>query len=163
VLMLRFIPRRYLRLAVLVGAFLFTVALMLRPGTAFDRVNFWEEGTRFFLARPVTGWGSGSYRTSIIKSSPAADVMNAVVFKRTGMHTAHNALITVAAENGLMGLVPFTGFALGLFSFARRSASPMKWGVLAFAIQQLFDDQWLHPVTSIILGFTLAMLVKEPS
>ncbi len=161
VLVHRFIPRRYLMPAIVAGAILFGGAVALRPGTALDRLNFWAEGARFFAARPFIGWGSGSYRTSILTSSPAADLMNAVVGTRTGMHTAHNALITIAAENGLMGLIPFGGFALGVFSFARRSSSPMKWGVLAFAVQQCFDDQWLHPVTSIVLGLTLAMLQER--
>lgn len=159
-LVMRFIPRRYMIPAIAAGALLFGGALALRPGTALDRLNFWTEGARLFAARPLMGWGSGSYRSSLLNPGAAAAMMNAVT-QRTGMHTAHNALITIAAENGLMGLIPFAGLGLGVFSYARRSSSPLKWSVLAFAIQQCFDDQWLHPITSIIIGLSLAMLQES--
>lgn len=160
-LILRFTPKRYLPWAAGAGLVLMLGALLIRPGTALGRLDFWTEGLRFFLARPLTGWGSGSYALSLA-TTPAAGQMNAVVhWQRTMMHTAHNALLTVAAENGLPGVVAFSGLAFGVLSVLRRSTHPARWGLLAFWIQQCFDDQWLHPVSVILIGFALAVCLNS--
>jgi O-antigen ligase/polysaccharide polymerase Wzy-like membrane protein len=165
-LIARYVPRRALPWAAGAGAVVLVVAMLIRPGTMLARVDFWVEGLRFAAARPLTGWGSGSYYTSLAGTGPAAE-MNAVVdFERTGMHTAHNAAITIAAENGLPGLVAFAGLAGSVFVLARRSTDPARWGLLAFWVQQFFDDQWLHPVTAVLLGLALAACLfkkEEPS
>jgi len=153
---MRFVPRRYMVRTLIAGCAMIALAIMLRPNTAFDRLTFWEEGTRLFLARPLTGWGSGSYRESYKTETP----MNAIT-ERTGMHTAHNALLTIAAENGIAGVVTFMGFAGSLALTVRRSDNPLKWGALAFAVQQIFDDQWLHPVTSILFGLVVGACLPE--
>jgi hypothetical protein len=157
-LILRFIPRPWLIWAALAGAALLFLALLIRPDTVFARVTIWNEGLQFFMARPLIGWGTGEYMISVIDpSSP----MNSVA-RTTNMLSAHNALITVAAENGLLGLVPFIGFLISLFRQAAKSSHPARWGLLAFSIQQLFDDNWLDPVTSILLGCSLAVCLFYP-
>jgi hypothetical protein len=159
-MLIRYVPKRW-RLWVLPAvAVVLLLALLVRPGTVIARVDFWQEGLRFFVARPLTGWGTGSYLSSLANPS---DIMNATVnYHRTGMHTAHNALITVAAENGLLGLVPLGGLLIALIRCCWRSRHPARWGLLAFSIQQFFDDQWLHPVVSILLGCCLAVCLFYP-
>jgi O-antigen ligase len=127
-----------------------------------DRLNIWEDGVRFFVARPLVGWGSGSYYTSLYFATPEAEQMNAISGPRNPeIHTAHNAVITIAAENGLLGLVPFMGMLISLGLLLWRSPHQARWGILAFMLQQLFDDQWLHPITSILLGMAVAVCLFE--
>lgn len=160
VAILRFVPKRYLGLAALAGLGLLVGALMIRPGSALGRFEFWNEGIRFFLARPLTGWGSSSYGVSL--TSPAGAAMNQVVnFKRTEMQTAHNALITIAAENGILGLISFIGFGAGLARIVYNSQHPARWGLAAFWFQQCFDDQWLHPIGVILMGFVIWLCLSQ--
>lgn len=162
VLVARFVPRKYLVPAALVGAAVLIAATFIRPGPALARFDFWNEGIRLFLARPITGFGSGSYSNSLTSSNPLASEMAAVV-QRTGMGHAHNALITVAAENGLGGLLPYLSFIVALAILVKNSNHPAKWGLLAFAVQQIFDDQLFDPVTAIILGVVLGICLFAPN
>jgi hypothetical protein len=155
VLIMRYVPRSWRGWVLPIGAVILFLGILIRPDTVLGRLSIWEEGLRFFWARPLLGWGTGSYLASL---SAPDNIMNAVVnFQRIGLHTAHNALITIAAENGLLGLVPLVGLLVIVFMSARKSEHPARWGLLAFGIQQMFDDQWLHPVTSIVLGCCLAV------
>lgn len=153
-------PRRIAPLALLASAVVFVGATIIRPGTMLSRVDYWREGVALFAAQPLTGWGSSSYSTSLDSDSAEAQKMNAIT-ERTGMPHAHNALVTIMAENGLVGLAAFGGMAAGVFALVRRSRSPARWGLLAFWAQQLFDDQWLHPVTAVLLGLAIGTCLFE--
>lgn len=152
----RYVPRRWWLAALPLGVIAMGLAVFIRPATVTARFDFWREGMDLFAARPLTGWGSGSYYESLVSDSPAAQQMNAVT-ERTGMHTAHNAAVTIAAENGLPGLLSFVALVIGMVRLAARSRHPARYGLLAFAIQQIVDDQWLHPVTSILLGLAFGV------
>lgn len=157
---IRYVPTQYRGWSVLIGLALFGLATLARPGTMLARLDYWQEGGRLFLARPLTGWGTGSYYTSL--NNPAAGEMNATVnHQRTNQHTAHNALITVATENGLMGLIPLVMLIIGVVNVARTSTHPARWSLLAFAVQQLFDDQWLHPVAVLLLGLAVGVCLAN--
>lgn len=157
-LIARFVPRPYLGWAALAGSALIALALLIRPGTALARTDFWREGVRFFIAQPWMGWGSGSYSVSLTQPGTEAAQMNAVVDnQRTGMSHTHNALVTIAAENGLSGLLPFIGLVVALGFAVSQSNHPARWGLLAFAVQQLFDDQLFDPVTALILGAAIGV------
>lgn len=163
-LVARFVPRRFVGWATLAGAALVVAAFLIRPQTAWARTDFWWEGAQFFMAQPWMGWGSGSYSVSLTQASTEAARMNAVVDnERTGMSHAHNVLVTIAAENGLMGLLPFVGLVVVLGFLVGRSNHPARWGLLAFAVQQLFDDQLFDPVTAIILGAAIGVCLFSAS
>jgi hypothetical protein len=150
-LIIRYVHGRWLIVAAVIGAVLIGLAIWVRPYTITDRLGILGEGVRCFLAHPLTGIGSGNFRTATTDG--------------TIMYTAHNALITVAAENGLLGLVPLVGLLVSLFKQVSKSTHPARWGLLAFAIQQMVDDQWLHLdlVTSVMIGCALAVCLYFPA
>jgi len=142
-LILRAVPRRWLTIVCMIGAVLGIVALAFRPGTVFARLDLWQDGIRLFLSSPIMGHGTGSY----------------AALGSYQLDTAHNAMITIAAENGLFGLIPMIWMLIAAGREIARSPHPAKWGLMAFWIQQMFDDQWLHPITSILLGIAAAVCI----
>lgn len=155
-MIVRYTPRRWLVAGGAVGAVVLVGGLLIRPNTALARTQFWAEGLRLFAARPVAGWGPGSYGVSLTSPTAEAQAMNAAGSPRSGMHTAHNAVITLMAEGGLLTLAPFVAMAAAVTVQVARSQHPAKWSVLAFAVQQMVDDQWLHPISALMLGLALA-------
>jgi hypothetical protein len=137
----RFVPRKYYAAAAVTGVMLIATAAFIRPGSFFGRVDIWADGVRIFLDHPLVGAGTGSFRS----------------LTSTGMSTAHNVFITIAAENGVLGLAAFIAWLVALVPLVVKSASPYKFHLLAFTVQQLVDDQWLHPVTAILLGAVMAV------
>src|SRR5689334_11432154 len=137
----RFIPRKYYAAAAVTGAIMLITAAFVRPGSFFGRVDIWADGVRIFLEHPLFGAGTGSFRSLTV----------------TGMSTAHNVFITIAAENGVLGLAAFIAWLVAIVPLVIKSASPYKFHLLAFTVQQFVDDQWLHPVTAIVLGAVMAV------
>jgi len=154
------LPKEFRGYALLIGLTLVGLATLIRPGTMLSRLDYWREGTQLFLARPLAGWGSDSYRTSLESMLPDARAMNTTT-PRTGMNTAHNAIITLAAENGLMGLIPFGFLIVGVARAVAKTNHPAKWSLLAFAVQMLFDDLWLHPITVVVLGLMVGNCLQD--
>lgn len=141
----RFIPKRHYLKAGAVGLLMISAAATLRPGTFFGRTEIWREGAAMFLSAPLAGIGSGAYA--------AADTI--------GMTTAHNAALTIAAENGLIGLAAFGAWTFGAGTLVFKSHSVARYNLLAFAVQQFVDDQWLHPISAILLGAVLAFCLRR--
>jgi O-antigen ligase len=98
-----------------------------------------------FLASPIYGHGTGSYLT----------------LAGNGMATAHNAALTIAAENGLIGLVAFGVWLYHTAAHVIRSVDPLRFNLLAFTVQQIVDDQWLHPVNAILIGIALSVCIFQ--
>ncbi|MBJ7574515.1 O-antigen ligase family protein [Luteimonas sp. MC1828] len=65
--------------------------LDVQEGSATGRVEAWYEGFRMFVENPLFGVGTGS-------------------FEEYHTLTAHNSLILVLAENGLVGFIPWLAF-----------------------------------------------------
>ncbi len=142
----RFVPRRF-ALPALIGCALFLAsAAFIRPGTFFGRVDIWSDAAQMFLASPIVGHGSGTY----------AEVTGG------SLATAHNAALTIAAENGLIGLAAFAAWVFGAGALVIHSSHAAKFNLFAFSVQQVVDDQWLHPVTAILLGAMLAVCIFHP-
>jgi O-antigen ligase len=131
---------RWLLMALALGAVLI---LAWRPGTITARLDHWAEALRLFAASPIVGWGPGNYiHVSTIPWQNHAD----------------NALLTVLAEQGLVGLLAL--IPLGIVVARRwRSANPLTQLVLmATALHNLVDDTWLQPWPALLLGLNLALL-----
>lgn len=143
----RYVPKRFYIHALVIGMIVITVTAFLRPGTFFGRVDLWRAGVDMFMSHPITGFGTGSY---------LLPVNNGMV-----MTTAHNAALTIAAENGLIGLTAFIAWIIGAGVLIARSSHVAKYNLLAFSVQQIVDDQWLHPVSAILLGVVLAVCLFQ--
>ncbi len=70
------------------------------------RANLITGGIELFERRPIAGWGSGSFTTSFRRE-----------IERIKKPVSHNEPITVAAEQGVLGLIPYlavVGLAIAL-------------------------------------------------
>jgi len=123
----------------LAGGTLFTLLLIMRPETAAWRIIAWRQAIELWQEAPIFGQGTGIYRELGI------------------LDTAHNAVLTILAENGIVGVFVFVLWLKKIASRVAASASPAKWWLLAFAIQNLVDDTWTHPITALVLGLALAL------
>jgi putative inorganic carbon (HCO3(-)) transporter len=87
--------------------------LDVQEGSATGRVEAWYEGFRMFLDNPVFGVGTGG-------------------FTEHHMLTAHNSLILVLAENGMVGFIPwlaFVGYCFWMMIRVVRHAPELPDGV----------------------------------
>jgi O-antigen ligase len=141
----RFIPKRFYLLAFIVGSLLLTAVGFLRPGTFFGRTAIWQDALTMFLASPIYGHGTGTYLT----------------LAGNGMATAHNAALTIAAENGVIGLLAFGAWIYHTATHVMRSTDPLRFNLLAFTVQQIVDDQWLHPINAVLIGVVLSVCIFQ--
>ena len=123
------------------------------------RLDLVKGGGRLFEHRPVYGWGSGSYTKEFreherVSSERAADA-------------SHTIPITIAAEQGALGLLVYLALLVAAFLRLLRGgarASPARAGVAA-AFAGLMLHTWLYaafledPLTWVLLavGTALAM------
>ena len=78
-------------------------------GSRKARIDLLKESWSVFLAYPITGVGAGQF----VNYNPPD--------RREAWHVTHNALLEVASETGIVGLVPFLIF-LGSGALAPRAA-----------------------------------------
>jgi O-antigen ligase len=144
------------RWLLVIPAVLIAVA-MVRPWSLGARITIWSEAMRLFMERPIFGWGTGSYYRSLFGPIPG------MIRTTTDWHIghAHNALLNVAAENGLIGVAAMAWLLYRAGRLLARSDSPAKIGILALAFQQLLDETWLNPLSAILLGLQLGLLETE--
>jgi hypothetical protein len=101
------------------------VLALARPNTVSKRLGTWEEAGRLFLERPLVGWGSGSYP---------------LLSENETEHPHADSLpMTIAAENGLLGLLAFGWLAVEFARIVARSDDPARLGLVAFATHNLVD------------------------
>ena len=77
------------------GSALLGALIHLRPLTVLTRLDMWRAAVDFFIANPLRGVGIGKYYLF----GPTGESTRAAVF-------AHNVPLTIAAEMGLLGLIP---------------------------------------------------------
>jgi O-antigen ligase len=123
----------------------------LRPGTVAARFDHWREAWRLFVARPLAGWGPGSYlAVSTIPNQNHAD----------------SALLTVLAEQGVIGALALVPLVVAVVRRCRRlyGVEPilgLAGSLLALGVQNLVDDTWLWPWPALLLGINLAVLWRR--
>jgi O-antigen ligase len=128
------------------------------------RLDLVKGGGRLFEHRPVYGWGSGSYTEEFreqerVSSERAADA-------------SHTIPVTVAAEQGGLGLLVYVALLVAAFLRLLRGAraSPARAGIAA-AFAGLMLHTWLYaafledPLTWVLLavGTALALSPNEGS
>lgn len=128
------------------------------------RASLVSGGVDLFAARPIGGWGSGSfsaaYRREFRAGSPAA------------VTASHTTPVTVAAEQGLVGLLAYiailvTGFAAALqrarISTARAAVTA---GLVALAFHSLtyaafFEDPAVWALLALAVALPLPLTREE--
>ncbi len=102
-----------------------TIADQLSARDLNGRIDIWQRGYEAFLERPLMGAGAGGFGT-------------AVGARRGRELAAHNTLLGILVEHGLIGLALFLGICLALLRRTRRMPPPearlwffllLGWGV----------------------------------
>ncbi|HUO57019.1 MAG TPA: O-antigen ligase family protein [bacterium] len=128
------------------------------------RLTLWQEAWRLFLHHPIVGTGLGTFG----QAYQAAGLPLG-----TGSKFAHNVLVQVLVETGIIGLLLFLR---SLLSFYRRFKTPSRWegwgmgtGLLAFALFSLLDLPfqmpelvWLFALTAGRMEFRAATPLNIP-
>jgi hypothetical protein len=118
-------------------------SMFVRPGTIVARLDHWREALRLFAASPLFGWGPGNYiNVSDIPFQNHAD----------------NALLSLLAEQGLVGLLALIPLGIVIVRRWRFANELTRLVLLATLLHNLVDDTWLQPWPAVLLGLNLAML-----
>jgi O-antigen ligase len=120
------------------------------------RTNLVSGGLRLFAKRPLEGYGSGSFESEY-KLHSRASAENAV-------SASHTIPVTIAAEQGIVGLVAYVALLLGAFVVLFRGAgrSPPRMAIAAcFAALVLhtwtYADFLEDPTTWLVLAIGVAL------
>ena len=107
-------------------------------------------GTKLFEQRPIAGWGSGSFSTEYRHQFPAA---------ARAVSDSHNIPVTVASEQGVLGLVLYVALVIAalLTLFRGARGDPLRVAVFAAFLAlllhtMLYADFLEDPVTWTLLA-----------
>jgi len=128
------------------------VLAMMRPRGTAQRWDYWWEATGLFIERPLTGWGAGCYPLLTVTHGP--------------LHPhAESFPLTVAAEQGLIGLAAWGWLVIGAARLAARSESRARLGLLAFAVHNLVDCTlwWWWIGIAVMMCLSLTEEVRDGS
>lgn len=137
------------RWAMLAGAAVSSIGMwFMRPDTILWRFGVWLKALGLFALRPVTGWGPGTYM--VASANPDAP-------------HAHNAALTIMAEQGMLGVLAVGPFVLGIVRRLRVCADYRVWvALISFGVLNMVDDIWLSVSwPAILLGAVLFLISDE--
>ncbi|MSX01628.1 MAG: hypothetical protein F2813_00535 [Actinobacteria bacterium] len=116
-------------------------------------------GGRLFIERPAQGWGSGSFSRQYRRSED-------VSYERAAS-ASHTIPITVAAEQGVIGLLAYLAFLVLAFSRVLRGARGAPWPEMQVGVAAAFTAVVVHtfiyaafledPLTWVLLGVATAL------
>jgi putative inorganic carbon (hco3(-)) transporter len=121
--------------------FLKSVGNVTTDESNVERLNRWYSGIKMFMARPVTGFGPGTYQFAYIPFQKP-ELMNRLTVKdpmkipENSGGTAHSEYILSLSEMGLPGLVALLLilYRWSVIAFIKARQHPgRKWIVVAFA------------------------------
>lgn len=127
------------------------------------RADLVSGGAELFAKRPIWGWGAGGF--------PAA-YKEQIATKKVPVSVSHTEPITVAAEQGLIGLVAYAALlvtALWTMSsglFARRAPGPARQAVLAAFVALLVHTMayagfYEDPIAWVLLAAGASLAVSQ--
>jgi O-antigen ligase len=125
------------------------------------RTKLISGGLELFADRPLYGYGAGSFETEYKRHGRTRDAANAT-------SASHTIPVTVAAEQGMLGLIVYVALLLAAFAvlFAGAGRSPPRIA-LAACLAALVLHTWTYadfledPVTWTLLGIGVA-LARRP-
>jgi len=132
---------------------------MDRAGTG--RMRLWKNGIKFFLERPILGYGPENLGAKYIE-----------VNIRYGQDRPHNLLIQLATTSGIIGLVSYIS-AIGIILIRGLKRSKIEnsihiisfFVVIAYLISSMFGNSMYYtsPYFFIFLGFLMCENINEKS
>lgn len=169
-------PRALVAMAVAAAAVVGAILLRVDPASVADRIAasgvglagrtaIWSTTLQVIGDFWLTGTGVGTYQTAMVLYQQPAGVL---------FNQAHNQYLQVAAEGGLLVGVPC---ALALMAFVRRARRAMRedrsgmyWlrlgaasGLVAIAVQGLFEGPLLTPANAALAAVLAAIVVHVPA
>jgi len=130
------------------------------------RVAIWSDAGRVIAGFPVTGTGAGTFSTAmrVYQSSDRTYFWN----------EAHNHYLQVAAEGGLLLVIPFALGILAMMTLAIRALrhrhDPLHWmrlgataALVAVAVQSLWETGLTLPASGMLAAVAAAMVVAPLS
>lgn len=122
------------------------------------RANLVSGGVHLFAQRPLYGYGSGSFPKAYRKH---------VRSHKAPVSVSHTEPITVAAEQGLVGLVLYVGLVLtALWTMASRAPGPARIAVLAAFVALVVHTMayagfYEDPITWVLLAAGASLAAVE--
>jgi hypothetical protein len=104
-------------------------------GDLNGRTEIWAESLQVFLDRPIAGAGLGAHRAAVAARSVTKPIasrdnlpgLNAHQVAVTTGRRAHNILLSVLTETGIVGLVLFSGVILTVVARVRHLSGWQAW------------------------------------
>ncbi len=116
-------------------------------------------GGKLFTERPLQGWGAGSFARQYRRENNAS-------FERAAS-ASHTIPVTVAAEQGLIGLIAYLALLAFAFIRALRGARAAPWPEMQVGVAAAFTAVVVHtfiyaafledPLTWVLLGVATAL------
>ena len=126
-----------------------------------NRYEYWRVGVEAFAREPLTGLGTGGFRTEWLRERKIAEAVR----------DAHSIEVEMAAELGLVGLVAFALMIAGAVGGARRAlrrerglAAGACAASLAWLLHASIDWDWQLPAVTlpaIMLAAALMVLGED--
>ncbi|MFT4036525.1 MAG: O-antigen ligase family protein, partial [Patulibacter sp.] len=119
-------------------------------------------GAELYAAKPAFGWGSGSYRRAYREQTHTSDVR--------AVAASHTIPLTVAAEQGTVGLLVYLGLLIsGIAALLRAARHSVAGAAIAAAFLAMVLHSWFYaafledPLTWALLavGVSLAPLARS--
>jgi O-antigen ligase len=133
--------------------------------SAYYRINLWYGGLKMAAEKPLLGFGFGQFRENIYRyHEPVAGVTYTPI-PSTGQ-VAHNTIVHVLVEHGLLGLLLYGWIFFRVVTRARDSSvfifsdQGSRW-VLGLALVYLINAQFIvayESVTNLIFYGTLGLI-----
>ncbi len=133
--------------------------------SAYYRINLWYGGLKMAAQKPLLGFGFGQFRENIYEyHKPVAGVPYTPI-PSTGQ-VAHNTIVHVLVEHGLLGLLLYGWIFFRIVSRARESSALIfsgrgsRW-ILAFTLVYLVNAQFIvayESVTNLMFYGTLGLI-----
>lgn len=121
------------------------------------RLNYWQGAISIFKAQPLLGSGPDTF--SIVYPKFQKDILSSGKY-------AHNWLLEMLAEFGLLGLISFLIFVgLIYYNFLKRDPSFLNFflffGITASFLHNLLDFDWHFYANAYILYFLLGLILNN--
>jgi O-antigen ligase len=131
-----------------------TIREELSGGTMTGRTGVWRAGLNAFQERPLVGFGAGAFGTAVAVSIP-----------EHRMRFAHNALLSVLVEQGVVGLFLYSVLLAACAWTITRLQPPERtlWAVLMLSwLVGVMSLSWeYHKLTWLLFGLLAAQRVGE--
>ena len=144
-----------------------TLAQVGSSETWSGRLATWQGAAKVIASHPILGVGAGNFPYFAIDYSDV--VVRHAARKGEGSGVAHNMLLGVGAELGLVGLILFLGILFFAFklalSLSRRSllGAGVLLGLLAYTIMGMTAEWEYEKIGYVVFGSLLSLQLQQES